>query len=62
MVLHTLQSADLMLLSVVAPMELVHHFTTFDPEGILSCKLGEYARVLSEIAAILNLVAVTIER
>ena len=51
-----------MLLSVAAPMELVHYFTRqFDNEGS-ACKVAEYSRVLSAVASILNLLAVTIER
>ena len=52
----------MLLLSVAAPMELVHYFTRqFDNEGS-ACKVAEYSRVLSAVAAILNLLAVTIER
>ena len=56
------QIADLLLLSVAAPMELVHYFTRqFDNEGS-ACKVAEYSRVLSAVASILNLLAVTVER
>lgn len=57
-----MQVADVLLLCVAAPMEIVHYFTKqFDEDGY-ACKLAEFSRVLSATAAILNLLAVTIER
>ena len=57
-----LQVADLLLLFVAAPMDMVHYYARhFDSDGG-ACKLAEYSRVLSAVASIMNLLAVTVER
>ena len=59
---YLLQIADLLLLFVAAPMDMVHYFARdFDIDGG-ACKVAEYSRVLSAVASIMNLLAVTIER
>ena len=43
-------------------MDMVHYFARgFDIDGG-ACKAAEYSRVLSAVASIMNLLAVTIER
>ncbi|XP_040574699.1 galanin receptor type 1 [Lepeophtheirus salmonis] len=58
----SLAVADLLLVSIAAPMELVHYFAPQFGSGGSGCKVAEYSRVISAIASILNLLAVTFER
>ena len=56
-----LQIADLLLVFITGPIEIMHYFAyEFVNSG--SCKIAEYSRVLSGVASILNLLAVTTER
>ncbi|CAB4069271.1 CCKAR [Lepeophtheirus salmonis] len=57
----SLAVADLLLVSIAAPMELVHYFAPQFGSGGSGCKVAEYSRVISAIASILNLLAVTFE-
>ena len=55
------QIADLLLVFITGPMEIMHYLAyEFVNSG--SCKIAEYSRVLSGVASILNLLAVTTER
>ncbi|CAB4069297.1 CCKAR [Lepeophtheirus salmonis] len=58
----SLAVADLLLVTVAAPMELVHYFAPQFGSGGSGCKIAEYSRVLSAVASILNLLSVTLER
>ena len=56
-----LQIADLLLVFIAGPMEIVQYLAReFVNSG--ACKIAEYSRVLSGVASILNLLAVTTER
>ena len=57
-----LQMADLLLVMVAAPTQLLQYFSRQSPVSGTSCKVSEYFRVLSAAASILNLTAVTLER
>ena len=55
------QIADLLYVFIAGPMEIVQLIASqFVNSG--ACKLAEYSRVLSGVASILNLLAVTTER
>ena len=54
--------ADLLLVMVAAPTQLLQYFSRQSPVSGTSCKVSEYFRVLSAAASILNLTAVTLER
>ena len=56
-----MQIADLLYVFIAGPMEIVQLIASqFVNSG--ACKLAEYSRVLSGVASILNLLAVTTER
>ena len=55
------QIADLLLVFVYGPMEVVQYLAR-EFVNASACKIAEYSRVLSGVASILNLVAVTTER
>lgn len=58
----SLAVADLLLLVVYVPLEMVGYFVvTWDESGII-CKISSYVENLSGMATVLNLVAVSIER
>ena len=58
---HFFQIADLLYVFIAGPMEIVQLIASqFVNSG--ACKLAEYSRVLSGVASILNLLAVTTER
>lgn len=58
----SLACADLLLLTVFLPLETLEYFViTWDREGHI-CKLSSFVELLSGIASILNLVAVSVER
>lgn len=58
----SLACADLLLLVIYVPLEVVNYFViTWDSDGTI-CKLSSYVETLSGMASVLNLVAVSIER
>lgn len=57
----SLTIADLLLVFVYGPMEVVQYLAR-EFVNASACKIAEYSRVLSGVASILNLVAVTTER
>jgi hypothetical protein len=58
----SLAVADLLLLLIYVPLETVGYFVnTWDTNGYI-CKLGSYVEMLSGMASVLNLVAVSFER
>uniref|UniRef100_T1ITK8 G-protein coupled receptors family 1 profile domain-containing protein n=1 Tax=Strigamia maritima TaxID=126957 RepID=T1ITK8_STRMM len=62
MFLVSLAVADLLLLVVCIPLETLHYFVvTWDEEGAI-CKLSSYAEMVSAVASVLNLTAVSLER
>ena len=58
----SLAAADLLLLVVCAPLETLHYFVVQWDEGGAICKMAVYAELLSAVASVLNLLAVTLER
>ncbi len=56
------QFADVLLVLVAAPMDLLQYFARHFDESGHSCRLAEYSRVLVAVASVLNLLAVTVER
>lgn len=62
MFLVSLAVADLLLLIVYVPLETLEYFViTWDRGGSI-CKLSSYVEMLSGMASVLNLVAVSFER
>ncbi|GFV32068.1 g_PROTEIN_RECEP_F1_2 domain-containing protein, partial [Trichonephila clavipes] len=58
----SLAVADLLLLVIYVPLETVGYFViTWDSGGTI-CKLSSYVEMLSGMASVLNLTAVSIER
>ncbi|XP_032777367.2 cholecystokinin receptor type A [Daphnia magna] len=58
----SLSAADLLLLLVCAPLEVLQYFVIqWDDSGTI-CKTAKYAEVLSAVASVLNLTAVSLER
>ncbi|XP_066995810.2 allatostatin-A receptor [Anabrus simplex] len=58
----SLALADLLLLLLYTPLEILHYFVLqWDEEGTV-CKLAKYAELLSAVVSVLNLAAVTLER
>jgi len=58
----SLAAADLLLLLVFVPLETLEYFViTWDAGGSI-CKMSSYVEMLSGMATVLNLVAVSIER
>ena len=58
----SLAVADLLLLLVTAPLETLQYFVMqWDADGAV-CKSAMFAMLLSEVASVLNLAAVTLER
>ena len=58
----SLSAADLLLLVVCAPLETLQYFVIHWDEAGTVCKLIKYAEVLSAMASVLNLTAVSLER
>jgi len=58
----SLSAADLLLLLVCAPLETLQYFVKHLDEAGAICKLIKYAEVLSAMASVLNLTAVSLER
>ena len=58
----SLSAADLLLLLVCAPLEALQYFVIQWDEAGTICKLAKYAEVLSAVASVLNLTAVSLER
>ena len=58
----SLSAADLLLLLVCAPLETLQYFVIHWDEAGTICKLIKYAEVLSAMASVLNLTAVSLER
>jgi hypothetical protein len=57
-----LACADLLLLFIYVPLETLEYFViTWDIDGHI-CKLSSFVEMLSGMASVLNLVAVSIER
>ncbi|XP_053208904.1 galanin receptor 2a-like [Panonychus citri] len=58
----SLAISDLLLLTIVAPLDIAHYFVVqWDVNGKV-CKMAAFAESVSAFASILNLVAVTFER
>uniref|UniRef100_T1KET0 G-protein coupled receptors family 1 profile domain-containing protein n=1 Tax=Tetranychus urticae TaxID=32264 RepID=T1KET0_TETUR len=58
----SLAISDLLLLTIVGPLEIAHYFVVqWDSDGTV-CKLSSYVESVSAFASVLNLVAVTFER
>lgn len=58
----SLAVADLLLLTICAPLDVAHYFVVhWDRDGTV-CKLAAYAETVSAFASVFNLLAVTIER
>ena len=58
----SLSAADLLLLLVCAPLEVLQYFVIQWDEAGNICKLAKYAEMLSAVASVLNLTAVSLER
>jgi hypothetical protein len=58
----SLAVADLLLLSVCAPLETLQYFVMQWDEDAAVCKLAMFALLLSAVVSVLNLAAVTLER
>ncbi|XP_037071289.1 cholecystokinin receptor type A-like [Pollicipes pollicipes] len=58
----SLSLADLLLLIVCAPLETLHYFVIQWDAGGAVCKMAKYAEILSAVASVLNLTAVSLER
>ena len=58
----SLSAADLLLLLVCAPLEVLQYFVIQWDEAGTICKLAKYAEMLSAVASVLNLTAVSLER
>lgn len=58
----SLSAADLLLLLVCAPLETLQYFVIQLDETGAICKTVKYAEVLSAVASVLNLTAVSLER
>ncbi|EFX75384.1 hypothetical protein DAPPUDRAFT_107858 [Daphnia pulex] len=58
----SLSAADLLLLLVCAPLEVLQYFVIQWDEAGTICKTAKYAEVLSAVASVLNLTAVSLER
>ncbi|RWS22337.1 neuropeptide FF receptor 2-like protein, partial [Leptotrombidium deliense] len=58
----SLAAADLLLLLVYIPLETLEYFVITWDKGGSVCKLSCYVEMLSGVASVLNLVAVSIER
>jgi len=58
----SLAAADLLLVTVCAPLKTLQYLVIqWDAQGAI-CKLAEFAELLSAFASVLNLSAVTVER
>ncbi|XP_063220322.1 galanin receptor type 2-like isoform X1 [Bacillus rossius redtenbacheri] len=60
--LASLAGADLLLLCAGAPLQALQYFVLQWDEAGAVCKLAVYAELLSAVASVLNLAAVTVER
>ena len=58
----SLALADLLLLIVCAPLETLQYFVVQWDVGGTVCKMAKYAEILSAVASVLNLTAVSLER
>lgn len=58
----SLAVADLLLLLVTAPLETLQYFVMQWDAGAAVCKSAMFAMILSAVASVLNLAAVTLER
>ena len=58
----SLSLADLLLLIVFAPLETIQYFVVQWDAGGTVCKMAKYAEILSAVASVLNLTAVSLER
>ncbi|CAG2179608.1 unnamed protein product [Oppiella nova] len=58
----SLAAADLLLLLVFVPLETLEYFVISWDTGGNVCKMSSYVEMLSGMATVLNLVAVSIER
>ena len=58
----SLSAADLLLLLVCAPLEVLQYFVIQWDEAGTICKVAKYAEMLSAVASVLNLTAVSLER
>ena len=58
----SLAAADLLLLLVFVPLETLEYFVISWDTGGNICKMSSYVEMLSGMATVLNLVAVSIER
>lgn len=62
MFLVSLAVADLLLVAVCAPLETMGYFLNTWTQGGRLCRLQSYVEMLSAVATVLNLTAVTLER
>ena len=62
MFLVSLAVADLLLVAVCAPLETMGYFLNPWTQGGSLCQLQSYVEMLSAVASVLNLTAVTLER
>lgn len=62
MFLVSLSVADLLMLVVCAPLQIVHFFVVLWDSGGAACKIANYFMKLSFTASVLNLTAVSLER
>ena len=62
MFLVSLAVADLLLVAVCAPLETMGYFLNTWTQGGRLCRLQSYVEMLSAVASVLNLTAVTLER
>jgi len=54
--------ADLLFLLVCVPNEMAKQFISYWATGVTMCKLAGYVEMLSALASVLNLTAVSVER
>ena len=62
MFLASLSFAELLMLVVYIPLEVTKDHLTQEVKGGAVCKLKEYIKMLTALASVINLVAVSIER
>ncbi|XP_074654545.1 cholecystokinin receptor type A-like [Tubulanus polymorphus] len=58
----SLAIADLLFLGICVPCEMIRYFTTHSIMGEVLCKVSAFSEMLSAVASILNLVAMSLER
>jgi len=58
----SLAIADLLFLLVCVPYEMAHKFISYWTAGVSMCKLVRFVEMLSALASVLNLTAVSVER